>query len=135
MPKANREYDNFSKRADQSFGHQAGALTPEENEELSRKKFYDAERDYYERGEDKEEFKMYNPADHALNEQIEQQNQEQEITPEERLSQVDQELINETDPDKMQDLINERLELSEEINRQQEQERAREQDRELEYDR
>lgn len=125
MATFDKEYTQFSKKADQSHGHQYGAENQEENEALSRKKFFDAERDYYLRGEEKEEFKMYDP--NRLEEQATNQAQ---LTPQERLAEIDKQIYASNDREELTELVKAREQVTNEIEARKELEQAQELDQE-----
>lgn len=88
--------------------------------------FYSAERNYFMRGEDKEDYKPYDPTLYREAQQMHRELDQQQVatqteqqTPSERLHAIDQQLITETDRDSMKELIKERLELSDQIEKEQ----------------
>lgn len=119
MPKreeTNTEYRSLEKNLKKAHGDQrtdeeresGGTLDMDERAARSRDKTFDAYRDYDLRGEDKEDFKMYDPNQEKADKAQEQQREQ----PADRLTEIDQKLAIETDRDTRRDLVAERMELT-----------------------
>lgn len=140
----NTEYQDFENGIQSSMGDQRTAEEKKEDinvdkeilEARSRNKYFDAQRDYYSRGEDKEYNSYTTKRDQERQQDNNEQDQdkEQKQDPHERLGEVDKLMIVENDRDKMKDLIAERLELSEQISNDKDNGKGQEQENEREME-